>query len=351
MAETPYRRLVHLLETRKNMFKNDYDLAPSEAGRAMVEEIIELERSWRNADPSIVTEEQIEALCATHPELTAPSLSAAIAAPSKRKPRKREDRLCVCKRCGSQIENDSCSNPHCGRIQTTKKSRGVDSSAKDPATEKIEQFPSILEKLLARSSLPAHFTCPITNPSNVVYLKACQSDHKIVEFLEVCLAADPNISPIEMVARSLIETSGEYARLISPTLPAHEAPPGTPFIPSMEIRRAMSRAGLKNEYIWSACVTYYLTGVRPVGYTSDEIEAFKRNYEKTVHAYYKHMGNTRKNFWNIQAYIKLIMLTSPTLGVGHEDFYASLHSQTLSIESSHCGVWEEILKSEGLILE
>lgn len=52
------------------------------------------------------------------------------------------------------------------------------------------------------------------------------------------------------------------------------------------------------------------------------------------------------NLWSMQAILKLILISSPSLMLKHCDLYESLHTQNANTEQSHCHQWESLIVSE-----
>lgn len=295
-----------------------------------------------------VTKPFIDAMLRTMPALTLPSLEQAITGPKAKRGRNRTKTIPTCHVCGSEVANDVCSNPRCAIAIRTTVGAAHKSKPKDAISDRVSEFPGVLNVLLALSELPPHFTAPLSN--DPARLRDATNSREGGEFVTKLLAKKPDISPLEICRERLI---GE----------CHDLTRGRT-VDTECIRAAMRIAQLTSDYIWANGVRYRLTGYRPIDYSPEDRALFLEYYKRALDGFFRSMNTTalpsaggaageagredgrrQKNQWSIQSILKLIMVASHRLMTGHDDFYEALQVQGASTERQHAEKWETMRRT------
>jgi hypothetical protein len=343
-----HTNLLALTEEKLRTFSDEYAADNSTDGAALVEKVERLYHTLIAMNPEDMSQEQYNNIISTHDELSFQSIRSSRNVTPKKKSRRREEMVVKCIDCGWDVINGACSNPRCARMQSSGELRDGKTKAKDSASSRIQEFQSLLDILLAITSIHCSFTTPLLDPSNQRYYNSTIHDAETGPRVRQWLEENPTATPVNIVENYLADL-GYNVKALKTTPPI--------VIDQETMREAMKIAGLRNVYIYANALRYYLTGYRPKPYSPEDRELFQRYYARTVNAYYKEMASTdtrvtkkghvkRSNFWNIQAYIKLILSSSNRLRLGHTDFFDSLHTQSPSTETCHCEVWERMMQQE-----
>lgn len=346
-----YEYLVDTLDAKITQFTTELgplasagaqgvDSARLEAAEKIISDLDRLRVQINQMRPDDVTKRFTETIMRTYPALSLPSLEQAVTGPKTRRGRTRMKTIPMCQTCGHEVIDDVCSNPRCAISTRSIVASTHKAKPRDVVSERVVDFPNVLNILLAITELPSHFTAPIA--SDPIRFHAATSSRSTEAFVKGLLAEKPDITPLEICRRKLL---AEYRDLTD----------GRHLLTS-DIRSAMRCAGLCNDYIWANGVRYKLTGYRPMDYSPEDRAFFLQCYRWAIDKSYRLMGTVvtdddargsrkQKNQWSIQSIIRLIVNSSGRLMMGHHDFFEFLHVQGAQTEMIHADKWEQMRRT------
>lgn len=303
MAADKKDELLALIDEKLALFSSTED--SSAEAQAVVEKLEKLRMSTSAMLRESVTKTYFENILHTTPELSAVSLEKAIT-PLDLSKRKKEADCDVCEICGEVLLGANCTN--CGRQvkETTQKSKG---KSKDSMASDIEAFPHLLNVFLGRTPAPP----------------------------EVLSKKDALVKRLKAAG--------------------YEIPPPSPSAPPIKIadmRKAFRDLGLATSYAWCCRMRYEITDYRPADFTPEERKLFLKYYVRALEPFSKLIssapakGSKKKmtNKWSIQAIMKIILISSPTLRKSHTDFLDSLNLQNQGTETAHCDIWNQLTEEQ-----
>lgn len=276
--------------------------------------------------PAAFTTVYCQTILQRYPSLSAASLAKAQSQPQRAR-RQRHTRVDRCDECGGPVVDGSCTV--CHRANRGSGSAAANASACASSTsvgsdmaEKMAQFESDIAILLAISPLPQ----------------------------PLCEKADEIVVAIQRRIPSFVATHSR-----SPA--SSQAAQQQPADPAM-LRSVFAEVGMKQHYMWCTAMWYYITGWRPTAFSRGDMDLLRQYYRRALLSFFKRMNQLKpdgsrmmSNLWSVQAIVKLIICSSSRLTATHLDLYLSLHSQNPATEQIHCGIWDEMARTEGWTFE
>ena len=278
--------------------------AETPEGMAILDELELLETSLSALLVEQFTSQYCQSVIQLHPELESATLAKALQGRDPVKAtRHRYAPIHRCEACDGPLSDGVCKS--CGHsMRVIDMSDGKAKSNSD-TQEKMSQFESDLDILLAISPLP---------------LNICEK----AQIITACLQK-----------KGIAVVKGDP-------------------IPSDNLREAFTAAKLNQHYIWCNAMGYYLTSCRPEPLDQADRALLREYYQRAIQAFFKRiyqLGPDNKplmaNLWSVQAILKLIFVSSPTLMARHYDFFSLLHTQNPGTEQIHCNIWDRMASEDG----
>lgn len=293
--------LITMIVEKRRAFAAE---ASSPEGVKILEGLELLQKSLEHLSDDRFTPQYCQNVLQCNPSLSMPSLAKALeGAKPVKATRRRNITIHHCEECDGPLVDGVCANcGHYMRVLDTTEGRSKTSS---DASEKMSQFDADLDILLAITALP---------------MSICSKAQEIVNVL---------------TSHGITITKGVQ-------------------IPPDAMRAAFASTGLNKHFIWCNAMGYYLSEWRPKPFEANDRALILEYYQRAVQAFSKRMcqvgpdGNRlMANMWCVQANVKMILMSSPSLRVKYYVFYASLHDQNQNTVESHCNIWNKIAMEEG----